>query len=127
MYKVLKDVLNEKGEGTRVETNARVGGRVRSKAAKEAVAKTLKKGVEMLDDSALLDLKTGEIKKKKKTSKKEKTPEELALKEAKAYSNRFPGFKTLWGLMLPLKLAGGYQGYPNYIIYNRSYLTMIEF
>eukprot|EP00435_Cladocopium_sp_Y103_P073749 s121_g45.t1 len=51
MYKILKDVLEEKGERTEAETNARVGGRVRSAAAKQVClqeAKTLHKKLKKL-------------------------------------------------------------------------------
>lgn len=92
MYKVLKDVLQEKGEGTRCMTNVKVGGRVRSAAAKQIVSDKLKKDMEQLEENPLLDLKTGEIKKKKKKQPKEKTPQDLALKEAKSYVKKFHGF-----------------------------------
>ena len=92
MFKVLKDILEEKGEGSSVTTRAKLGGRVRSAAAKEAVAKQLQKGVEKLEGSSLVDLKTGEIKTKKKKTQKEKSPEELALKEAKTYTKKLLGF-----------------------------------
>lgn len=84
MYKILKDVLEEKGERTEAETNARVGGRVRSAAAKQVISEKLKKGLESLESTPLMDLKTGEIKTKKpKKAPKEKTPEEVCLQEAK--------------------------------------------
>ena len=92
MFKVLKDILEEKGEGSSVTTRAKLGGRGRSAAAKEAVAKQLQKGVEKLEGSSLVDLKTGEIKTKKKKTQKEKSPEELALKEAKTYTKKLLGF-----------------------------------
>ncbi|CAL1143695.1 unnamed protein product [Cladocopium goreaui] len=85
MFKILKDVLEEKGERTEAETTARVGGRVRSAEAKKAIAEKLKKGMESLEATPLMDLKTGEIKTKKpKKVPKEKTPEEACLHEAKA-------------------------------------------
>ena len=90
MFKVLKDVLEEKGDRTEVRTSARVGGRVRSKAAKEHVAKQLQKGLEGVQGPTL-DLKTGELKTKKKKVTKEKTPEEQALKDAKGYLSKFHG------------------------------------
>ena len=95
MYRVLKDVFEEKGEGTRVTTSAKVGGRVRSAAAKEQVAKQLQKGVSDLDAIPLMDLKTGEIKSKRKKQPKEKTPEENALKEVKTYFNKSLGCTCL--------------------------------
>ena len=92
MFKVWKDILEEKGEGSSVTTRAKVGGRVRSAAAKEAVAKQLQKGVEKLEGTSLVDLKTGEIKTKKKKTQKEKSPEEIALKDAKTYTKKLLGF-----------------------------------
>lgn len=92
MYKVLKDILEEKGEGTSITTSAKVGGRVRSKAAKEAVAKQLQVGMDKLDSTGFVDLKTGEVKCKKKKQPKEKTPEQLALKEAKGYCTKYLDF-----------------------------------
>ena len=89
MYRVLKDVFEEKGEGSRVTTSAKVGGRVRSAAAKEQVSKQLQKGINDMDALPLMDLKSGEIKaNKKKKTPKEKTPEENAIKEAKTYFNK---------------------------------------
>lgn len=91
MYKVLKDVLQEKGEGSRCTTSLKVGGRVRSAAAKKIVGDKLKQNLEQLEENPLIDLKTGEIKKKKKKVPKEKTPQDLALKEAKTYVKKFRG------------------------------------
>ena len=77
MFKVLKDILEEKGEGSSVTTRAKVGGRVRSAAAKEAVAKQLQKGVEKLEGTSLVDLKTGEIKTKKKKLRRKNPQKKL--------------------------------------------------
>lgn len=100
MYKVLKDILEEKGEGTSIKTSARVGGRVRSKAGKEAISKQLQNGLEKLDNAGLVDLKTGEIKSKKKKQPKEKTPEQLALKEAKGYCTKYLDFIGAGGYVM---------------------------
>ena len=84
MFKILKDVLEEKGERTEAESTVRVGGRVRSAEAKKAIAEKLRKGMDSLEATPLMDLKTGEIKSKKaKKVPKEKTPEEVCLAEAK--------------------------------------------
>ena len=88
MYKILKDVLEERTTGSRGTTSIKVGGRVRSKEAKKLVAKELGRGLEDLESKTLMDLKTGEIKTKKKKTPKEKTPAENALKDAKAYNNK---------------------------------------
>ena len=94
MYKVLAEIVEEKGEKTRGESNVAVGGRVRSEAAKKAVAKAIAKGVNDLDSMGLVDLKTGAIKSKRKTKSKEKSPEEMALKETKTYVNKFLALQT---------------------------------
>jgi len=89
MYKVLAEIVEEKGEKTRGESNYAVGGRVRSEAAKKAVAKAIAKNVNDLDNMGLVDLKTGAIKSKRKGKSKEKSPEEMALKDVKAYVAKF--------------------------------------
>ena len=89
MYKVLAEIIEEKGERTRGESNVAVGGRVRSEAAKKAVAKAIAKGVNDLNDMGMVDLKTGVIKTKRKGKSKEKSPEEMVLKDVKAYANKF--------------------------------------
>lgn len=87
MFKVLKEVAENTTTGTRGETEIRVGGRVRSASMKELVAKQLKLGMDNLDSQAQMDLKTGVIKNKK--SKKEKTPSQLALADAKQLTAKF--------------------------------------
>ena len=89
MYKVLAEIVEEKGEKTRGESNYAVGGRVRSEAAKKAVAKAIAKNVNDLDSMGLVDLKTGAIKSKRKGKSKEKSPEEMVLKDVKAYVTKF--------------------------------------
>ena len=89
MYKVLKDVMENRGERTMCHTQAKVGGRVRSAAAKQVVAKQLEQGMQELSNKSLVDLKTGELKTRKtKKMPKAKTPQEMAMKEAKTYLNK---------------------------------------
>jgi len=88
MYKVLAEIVEERGEITRGEQTATVGGRVRSGEAKKAVAKAIASGVNELDSMGLVDLKTGEIKSKKRKGTKEKSPAELVLKELKTYQGK---------------------------------------
>lgn len=88
MYKVLAEVVEEKGEITRGEQVSSVGGRVRSAEAKKAVAKAIAGGVNELESMGLVDLKTGEIKTKKRKGTKEKTPAELLQKELKTYQGK---------------------------------------
>ena len=108
MFKILKDVLEEKGERTEAETTARVGGRVRSAEAKKAIAEKLKKGMESLEATPLMDLKTGEIKTKKpKKVPKEKTPEEACLHEAKTMHKKSLG----WDYILYQKHWGSHNPY----------------
>ena len=108
MFKILKDVLEEKGERTEAETTARVGGRVRSAEAKKAIAEKLKKGMESLEATPLMDLKTGEIKTKKpKKVPKEKTPEEACLHEAKTMRKKSLG----WDYILYEKHWGSHNPY----------------
>ena len=84
MFKVLKEVAENTSTGSRGETKLKMGGRVRSASMKELIAKQLKTGLEALDSQALMDLKTGAIKNKK--GKKEKSPGQTALGEAKQYA-----------------------------------------
>ena len=88
MYKVLREVAENTSTGTRGETDMRVGGRVRSASMKEMVAKQLKVGMESLESQSQMDLKTGVVRSKK--AKKEKTPAQTALGEAKQLLTKYP-------------------------------------
>ena len=83
MFKVLKEVAENTSTGTRAATELSVGGRVRSASMKELIAIQLKLGVESLESQGMMDLRTGAI--KSKTKKKEKSPSQTALADAKQY------------------------------------------
>lgn len=93
MFKVLKEVAENTTTGSRGETEIKVGGRVRSASMKQLIAKQLKVGVESVDSQGQMDLKTGVIKNKK--SKKEKTPAQTAISEAKQLAARFLNYNSL--------------------------------
>ena len=88
MYKVLKEVMDERLEGQGMENEVRVGGRVKSTEAKEKVARQLQKGIEEFESGPKFNVATGELKIKKTKKQKERSPEENALKDCKAYSNK---------------------------------------
>ena len=90
MFKVLKEVAENNTTGLRGESSLAVGGRVKSASMKELLARQLKVGLENLECQGQVDLKTGLIKSKK--PKKERSPEQLALTEAKTLSSKFPVF-----------------------------------
>lgn len=92
MYKVLKEIVEDNSEGKRGQSSApcwffprsmqfevRLSGRVKDDASRELLKKQL--GDLGLDQTALVDLKTGQIKAKK--PKKVKTEEEAAEGEMK--------------------------------------------
>ncbi len=87
MYKVLREVVEETSTGTKGETQLSVGGRVRCPAVKALLAKQLSTGLQTLEGQGQMDLKTGKISSKK--AKKEKTPEQMALQEAKTLFGKF--------------------------------------
>lgn len=87
MYKVLREVVEETSTGTKGETQLAVGGRVRCPAVKALLAKQLSTGLQTLEGQGQMDLKTGKISSKK--AKKEKTPEQMALQEAKTLFGKF--------------------------------------
>ena len=88
MYKVLREIAENTTTGTRSDTSLAVGGRVRDGKMKEMLAKQLNVGLSALESQPIMDLKTGAISSKKK--KKEKTPEQNALAEAKVLSSKCP-------------------------------------
>lgn len=88
MYKVLREVAENTTTGTRGSSTLKVGGRVRSASMKELIAKQLNVGLQSLESQSHMCLKTGRIANKK--TKKEKTPAQLALTEAKSLSAKWP-------------------------------------
>ena len=83
MFKVLREVVETTSQGSKADMAMSVGGRVRSPAMKALLAKQLGVAMNSFEgEQGLLDLKTGAIKGKK--AKKEKTPEQAALVDAKA-------------------------------------------
>lgn len=81
MFKVLREVAENTTSGKRGETALQVGGRVRSPQIKEMLAKQLGQGLQELEENGQLDMKSGRI--RAKAPKKEKSPEQVALGEAK--------------------------------------------
>ena len=89
MFKVLREVAECTTQGKSAVTEMKVGGRVRSPAVKALLAKQLGQGMNDLESQGLMDLKTGRIASKK--PKKEKSPEQQALGDAKLLANKWPG------------------------------------
>ncbi|CAK8991390.1 unnamed protein product [Durusdinium trenchii] len=87
MYKALKEVAENTTSGMRGDSSLMVGGRVRSASMKEMIAKQLNIGLQSLEAQGLMDLKTGRIQSKK--PKKEKSPAQLALTEAKNLASKW--------------------------------------
>lgn len=87
MFKVLKEIVENNTQGQRGDTSLSVGGRVRSPAVKAMLAKQLGQGLNQMEEEGFMDLKTGRIATKK--PKKEKSPEQQALSEAKTMAGKF--------------------------------------
>ena len=87
MYKVLKEVMENTTTGTKGESSLSLGGRIRSASMKAILAKQLNQGLQHLEGQAHMDLKTGKIANKK--GKKEKSPAQLAVSEAKNLANQW--------------------------------------
>ncbi|CAJ1459454.1 unnamed protein product [Effrenium voratum] len=85
MYKVLKEILEEKTQASTGSSDLSLGGRVRSATAKNMLTKQLGKALDGFGDG-FVDKKTGKINSRK--PKKEKTPEQLALQEAKTLQSK---------------------------------------
>lgn len=94
MYKVLKEVAENTTTGCRSDTTMSVGGRIKDPALKSMLAKQLNVGLGALESQQLMDLKTGKIVSKKE--KKPKSPEQMALTEAKVLSGKSLGLLTLF-------------------------------
>lgn len=89
MFKVLKEMVGENIRGKQSDMEIKIGGRVRSRKAKEAVGQQLKNGLQDLEALPEIDLATGEIKaKKQKKSKKALTAEERGVKDCKTLINK---------------------------------------
>lgn len=102
MYKVLKEILEEKTQASTGSSDLSLGGRVRSATAKNMLTKQLGKALDGFGDG-FVDKKTGKINSRK--PKKEKTPEQLALQEAKTLQS-----KLLSGTQLMLLYQKGCLG-----------------
>ena len=81
MYKVLNEISEDIKQGSRGESSLAVGGRVRSPEMKALLAKQLGQALSSLEGASLVDTKTGRISSKK--AKKAKSPEQLAMDDAK--------------------------------------------
>ncbi|CAE7337972.1 unnamed protein product [Symbiodinium microadriaticum] len=99
MYKVLKEVVEEKQSGSEGRSQMKLGGRVNEASAKKLLAKQLGEFAANLDSIGFLDVKTGRISGKK--AKKALTPEQQAYKDMKGASQKLENqSKTI-----PTKLA----------------------
>ena len=87
MFKVLNEISEDVKQGSRGESALSVGGRVRSPEMKALLAKQLGQALSSLEGAALVDTKTGRISSKKQ--KKQKSPEQLAMDDAKKLHKEF--------------------------------------
>ncbi|CAK9118579.1 unnamed protein product [Durusdinium trenchii] len=100
LYKVLKEVVEDKTTGQSTESGVKLSGRVRESAHKDLLKKQL--GNLMNDDVSFMDLKTGAIKVKK--PKKEKSPAEEAMGELKKIDKKLKGIiNDLTAVQLDMK------------------------
>ncbi|CAK9118580.1 unnamed protein product [Durusdinium trenchii] len=96
LYKVLKEVVEDKTTGQSTESGVKLSGRVRESAHKDLLKKQL--GNLMNDDVSFMDLKTGAIKVKK--PKKEKSPAEEAMGELKKIDKKILTMQIVFSSIL---------------------------